>query len=212
MSENASIAASLQQRQLAKAAQTLLGICAGITCDSKINDLEIAYLRTWLADHPDVAAVWPGSAIARRIDEILADGIVTDEERTDLFSILKNLSGNQFAETGSAEPAGPAIPFDDDPSIFFRNMTFCFTGQFYYGTRAACERVILKLQAMAVDNVSGKLDYLVVGSAVSPDWVNSTYGRKIETAIQRQERYGQPAIISETQWIAAIQAATITPQ
>lgn len=190
MSAIASISVALQQRQLTKATQTLLGICAGITSDAKINDQEISYLRTWISDHPEVVTSWPGNAIAKRIDDILSDGIITDEERQDLLSILQRVSGNEFAETGSATPAGPAIPFDDDPSIFFKHMTFCFTGQFFYGTRAACERAVMKLEAMPVDNVSGKLDYLVVGSVVSPDWANTTYGRKIETAIQRQKRYG----------------------
>lgn len=203
-------AKAMQQRALTKAAQTLLGICSGISADGQINDREIIFLRSWLTENAEAASVWPGSAIARRIDEILADGIITQDERDSLLDSLRQLSGNHFTETGSSTPAAPALPIDDDPTIHFQNMTFCFTGNFHFGTRAACERAVLKLEGMPVDTVTGKLNYLVIGSVVSEHWVNSTYGRKIELALERQQRYGQPAIISEAQWAEAIVEACRT--
>ncbi len=208
MSADFAIAKSMQQRALTKAAQTLLGICAGISADGHISDQEITFLRTWLAENAEVAAFWPGSALVRRIDEVLADGVVTQDERDSLLSSLQQLSGNHFAETGSSTPEAPAVPIDDDPSIFFRHMTFCFTGNFHYGTRANCERAVLKLEAMPVDRVTGKLDYLVVGAIVEESWANGTYGRKIEKAVERRQRYGQPAIVSESQWVKAMEEAT----
>jgi NAD-dependent DNA ligase len=207
MSADSAIAKVMQQRALTKAAQTLLGICAGISADGHISDQEITFLRIWLAENADVAAFWPGNALVKRIDEILADGVVTQDERDSLLSSLQQLSGNHFTDTGSSLPDAPAVPVDDDPSIFFRNMTFCFTGNFHYGTRANCERAVLKLEAMPVDNVTGKLDYLVVGSIIEESWANATYGRKIEKALERRQRYGQPAIVSESQWVKAMEDA-----
>jgi len=207
MDSDYATAKALQTRALTKAAQSLLGICTGLVADGQINDREVIFLRTWLAENADATAVWPGSSIARRIDEILADGVITQDERDSLFLSISQLSGNHFAETGSCTPEAPSVPIDDDPSIFFRNMTFCFTGNFHFGTRAACERAVLKLEAMPVDNVTGKLDYLVVGSVIEENWANTTYGRKIETALQRRERYGLPAIVSETQWVKAMEEA-----
>lgn len=207
MTIDTAIEACVNQRNLTKATQTLLGICSGIAADGHVNDHEIAFLRTWLSEHKDIAAVWPGSAIARRIDEVVADGVVTADERESLLAALRQASGNTFSETGTSTLAAPSIPLDDDPSIFFRNMTFCFTGNFYYGTRACCERAVLKAEAMAVDRVTSKLDYLVVGSVIEESWANTTYGRKIETAIQRRSRYGSPCIVSEEQWVKALQDA-----
>ena len=71
MSANESINASIDQRNATKAAHTLLGICCGISADGSINDSEILFLRTWLREHEQVAAKWPGSMIAKRIDAIL---------------------------------------------------------------------------------------------------------------------------------------------
>lgn len=199
-----SAAKSIQIHIDTKATQTLLGICSGLIADASLNNQEIAYLQTWLSDNKNVASTWPGSAIARRICEITEDGIITESERAYLIDLLSELSGNYFQETGAATIEAPALPIDDDPSIFFKNMTFCFTGEFMYGTRANCERVVLQLGGMPIDNVTKKLDYLVIGSRISPMWVNTTYGRKIEKAVEQRDSGLELAIISEQQWFQAI--------
>lgn len=198
------VQAANQHRIDTRAMQTLLGICTGIAADDVMTDKEVIFLKTWLAEHSAAAQFWPGSAIAARIDAILADGIVTQDEREDLLKLLQNITGNHFSETGSALPDSPALPIDDDPSIYFRNMSFCFTGKFFYGTRAACERVTLNLEGMAVDNVSKKLDYLVIGALIEPSWAHTTYGRKIESAVKHQQDGSEVAIVSEQQWTQAI--------
>lgn len=193
-----------QHRLDTRAMQTLLGICTGFCADEHISDKEVIFLETWLKENNETTAYWPGSAIAGRIRTILADGIITNEERADLHELLRSITENHFSETGAASPERPALPIDDDPSIFFRNMLFCFTGKFFYGTRAACERVILNLGGMAVDSVSKRLDYLVIGALIEPSWAHTTYGRKIESAMKHKEAGSEITIISEQQWTRAI--------
>jgi NAD-dependent DNA ligase len=195
---------SIETRMLTKAAQTLLGICAGITADGSVHEREVQFLSTWLAEHPDVTKLWPGSEIARRVHAIMADGIITAEERADLLETLQLLAGNHFDQTGAATPEGPALPIDDDPSIFFHHMTFCFTGRFLYGTRASCERAILGLGGTAVDSISKNLNFLVIGSMIEPQWANTTYGRKIEKAVAYRDDGVDLVIVSERQWTAAL--------
>jgi NAD-dependent DNA ligase len=205
---NAAVRACLDRRELVKAAQVLNGICAGIAADNTINDQEIQYLKIWLRDHREVAETWPGYVLADRIRAVLADGVITQDERDDILKTLKQLSGNRFTETGAAKTDGPMLPLDDDPSIYFRNMTFCFTGGFIYGTRADCERIVLSLGSMPVDRVSKKLNYLIIGTFVEPSWVNTSYGRKIETAARHRDNGVEICIASEYQWTAAIKDAT----
>ena len=195
---------SIQQRTDTRAMHTLLGICSGICADEQIDNKEISYLRTWLVENPETTTKWPGSTIAQRINEIMADGIVTSDERASLLALLQELTGNFFSDTGAAAPEGPALPIDDDPSIFFKHMTFCFTGDFMYGTRAACERVILNMGGMALDNVTKKLNYLVIGSMISPAWAHTTFGRKIQKAVEYRDRGDEICIVSERQWAEAI--------
>lgn len=195
---------SIETRILTKATQTLLGICAGITADGAVHEREVQFLSTWLAEHPDVTTLWPGSEIAKRVRAIMGDGVVTTEEREDLMTTLQQISGNHFNQTGAAVPQGPTLPIDDDPSIFFRHMTFCFTGRFLYGTRASCERAILGLGGTAVDSISKNLNYLVIGAMIEPQWANTTYGRKIEKAVAYRDDGTDLVIVSERQWTAAL--------
>lgn len=197
------VAARAAHYALTRSAQTLIGICSGLVADGKLNEQEVSYLRTWLAEHADVAAIWPGSVIAARIEQIMSDGVISDEEQLGLIELLTAISGNEFAETGSSSAAGPCVPYDD-VDITFNGMRFCLTGTFFYGTRAKCERELEKLGATPVPSVTSALDFLVVGGGCSPDWANETYGRKIQTAIERKRRYGRPAIISERMWNAAM--------
>ena len=171
---------AIRNRQLAKAAQTLIGICIGIAADGAVHEREVLFLSTWLADNPDVTHEWPGSELARRVKDILADGIITPDERADLLETLQQLTGNFFSETGAAAPEGPVLPIDDDPCIIFGNRCFCFTGRFLYGTRAACERAVLRLGGMAVDTVSRKLDYLVIGTLIEPQGSTPPTGARLK--------------------------------
>lgn len=193
------------QRNLTRATQMLLGICAGLVADGSINDQEVAYLSTWLADHREVASVWPGSAIAERLREILEDGVITAEERSSLIELLQQLSGNEFADTGAAAPAAPGIPCDATVDVVFPGKSFCFTGAFAFGSRAACQKAVALLGGEAADGVNARLDYLVVGAGCSPSWVGTTYGRKIEAAMNNQAKHGRPAIIAEERWFAALE-------
>lgn len=189
---------------LARSAQTLIGICSGLSADGSLNEHEVRFLHLWLRDNADVAAVWPGSAISARIEQIMADGVITDDERADLLKLLQQITSTDFVETGSATPGAPGIPFDEIESIEHDGRLFCFTGSFFFGTRSSCERLIQSLGAVPANTVTSTLDYLIVGGGCSPDWFNTTYGRKIETALDRKARYGKPIIISEARWLELV--------
>ncbi len=68
----------------------------------------------------------------------------------------------------------------------------------------ACERAILKLGGIAVDNINKNLNYLVIGALIEPSWIHSTYGRKIEKAVGYRDKGDDLCIVSERQWTAAL--------
>ena len=46
------------------------------------------------------------------------------------------------------------------------------------------------------------LDYLVLGSYVTPSWIHESFGRKIEKAMEWRDVRGMSlAIVSEEQWL-----------
>ena len=193
---------SIATRELTKSIQTLTGICTGIAADNHISDAEISFLSTWLTEYSQVAKTWPGSVIAERVRHILDDGVVTEEERADLLQTLKQVTGQDFVETGSTQPEVAGIPLDNI-DIIFSNTVFCFTGRFMSGTRKYCEDMTKRLGCTPVKNISGNVNYLILGSFIEPSWVHESYGRKIEAAMQLRETEHTIAIVSEQKWIDA---------
>jgi len=190
----------------AKAMQVLMGICAGITADGVVNDTEVHFLSTWLTEHDQVAAAWPGDVIADRVRSILSDGLISEDERTDLLAVLTSICGSAFTATGTAAPEIISIPYDETPTVNFKNRLFCFTGKFAYGTRSACERATFSLGGRFVDRLTRDVDYLIIGTTIEKSWINTTYGRKIEAAIAQRKEFGDLKIISEHQWTNAMAA------
>ncbi len=196
---------SIEHARLKKATEHLLGVCAGLVADSNINASEVHYLRTWLSDNRELVDEWPGRVIAKRLDIILDDGFITSCECTDLLDTLNEILRSDFTATGSPAPESPALPIDDDPSIFFSNMSFCMTGRFLWGTRASCERAILGLNGIVTDGITQSLDYLVIGTLIEPQWAHTTYGRKIEKAMKYKDDGHDITIVSERQWVSAME-------
>lgn len=195
---------SINHHQLTKSIQTLLGICTGISADNNLNDQEILFLSLWIKENPETTQIWPGSIIADRVSKILSDGVISTHEREDLLDTLNKLIGNYFSETGSAKNEITSIDYCIDKEIYFKDKIFCFTGEFVLGTRAVCKRLLDKIGGISVDNISKKLDYLVVGTLISDEWAYTSYGRKIEKAMQLRDALSRPGVISEKQWTDAL--------
>jgi NAD-dependent DNA ligase len=197
---------SIANRNLTKSMQTLLGICTGVAADNHINDSEIHFLKTWLLENENLIDKWPGSVIAGRVSQILHDGMISEEERDHLLQTLKEITGNHFTDTGSAKAEITGIPFDIIPVIFSQTI-FCFTGEFIFGTRNQCKRVTEQMGAGTTDSMSKKVNYLVIGTIGSPDWVHESFGHKIANAMQLKARNHPVAIITEKHWNSAFQSS-----
>lgn len=194
---------SNEAHKLRKSCEALLGICTGLMADGKLNEQEVRFLDIWLKDNADIAAVWPGDVLARRVREVLADDIVTDDELEHLQNTLKELIGGTLQETGSTGGLSTRLPTNDDQAspVVFKGASFCFTGNFLFGTRAACERAITQRGAVVSENVKKDLEYLVIGTMVSTDWANTSHGRKIEKAVEYQNKGCPILIVSEEHWV-----------
>ncbi len=192
-----SIQVATATHRINKAVEHLMGLVGGMIADAQLADLEIQYLRTWLREHPEATGTFPGNIIAHKVNEVLEDGVITDAERAHLLQALQEMAANDFSHTGSAAPEVTGLPIEDCVTVDFTNAMVCFTGEFLYGTRAACERLVLKAGAQCADSVSKKVDILVIGTRVSPDWAHSSFGRKIQRAVELQDKGHAIEIISE---------------
>jgi hypothetical protein len=178
----------------------LLGFLQGISADSNIVEQEVHALRALLLKHRDLLASWPGSLLFNRLNDILADGEITEDEREDLLELVKQISGQRFTESGLA--AGMATEFFADGNVMsLRGKTVCFTGKFLSDTRHNLEQQAKLLGASPVKGVTTHLDVLIVGSLASRDWMFTSHGRKIEAVIKAKEKGQVIQIINEEDWV-----------
>lgn len=178
----------------------LTGFLLGISADNEISRSELAELDRWLKDHEELAETWPASEVIRRIEDIKEDGVVTDEELEDLLETVKQISGQQFQETGEAADGVAEVFSDDVGELTHEGKKMCFTGKFVCGTRSAVEKSAKEKGAKIAKNVSQSLDVLVVGTIASRDWRFSSHGRKIEQALEHRQNGTDILILSERHW------------
>lgn len=201
MSESIQRYVATENRLLVRSCESLIGICSGLIADGELNDREIAFLSTWLSENEIISTTWPGEVVFARIREVMADGVVTPEERRYLIETLEQLAGGSFAETGAICSGSNSLPTDDTGPVEVQGKIFCFTGQFLFGTRASCERAIGARGGESVSSISKKTHYLVIGELASRTWKNTSHGTKIESAVQLQSQGVPIRIISETRWV-----------
>lgn len=187
-----------------KSIEHLLGLCNGISSDQHLNDDEIHFLRNWISDNKTIIDKWPCNIIHDRITSILADGIITDEERLDLLDTLNGLLGSPVLN-GVTSGMSTDLPITPDAEIIIPGSVFCLTGKFITGTRKKCEDMVLSGGGQTGSGVTLKTDYLVIGDLSSRDWKFSSFGRKIEKAIEyRDSGKSDVSIISEKMWLDAL--------
>lgn len=191
---------ALINHQTERACAQLLGLISGITADGQLHDLEIQFLRTWLAQNRRANEHWLGGRIAVQLDAALADGHISDAERTGLLQTLQGAVGVEFVETGCVTSDPIAFPVDDC-EVSLNGAVACLTGKFHFGTRGDCEKATAAAGAVCVDSVTKKLTYLVIGSAgATASWKQASYGNKIDAAMKLKENGHPVCILDEDGW------------
>ncbi|RRQ20689.1 hypothetical protein D6C00_00950 [Thiohalobacter thiocyanaticus] len=142
--------------------------------------------------------------IVARVQQILADGVVTTDEAEDLKETLSKLIGGTLEETGTASGMATQLPVDEVDQVHFDGRRYCFTGKFVYGSRKKCEQAVESLGAISVSNITKQLDYLVIGTLASRDWLHTSHGRKIEKAIENKNKGSSLLIVAEEDWARTV--------
>jgi NAD-dependent DNA ligase len=189
-----------------KAMEQLAAICTGIICDGVVNDVEAKYFRDWLCKFAPPAPTPTFTDIARRVGSIFKDGVVDDEERDELKTIMEELRGGP--DPLKQYPAHWCVDHPLPP-IVFPDKHFVVTGNFAFGKRTAVYAAIESRGGVAHDAMRFGIDYLVVGSVISKAWSEATYGNKIKAAVELRKQGGKPAIIPEPHWREHLELVTI---
>ncbi len=191
------------RRRIDAGIDELLGLIRGITADGEVSTREADALLYWCARHEEIVNDWPVSVLIRRLERIYADGVVEDEEREELRLLLSDIIGEKDAPLTAPVTSLPLCR--PVPAVVFEAKTFVLTGQFALGPRRVCESQVIERGGFCSGSVTKKIDYLVIGSVGSRDWIHSSWGRKIEQAVEYRDRpRSSIRIISEQSWAAVL--------
>lgn len=183
--------------------QALHGVMEGALIDGVLGDDEIRNINEWLNDHDDLTGLYPYDELQSMMTSILKDGVIDDTERKTLMRFfiefsnesVTNLTKEQIKELKSEIRIEGICAVA--PEITFDSTTFCFTGESKKASRDDFRNIIESLKCRSVQNVSKKVNYLIVGNEGSPYWKFSCYGRKIQNAIDLRKEGHQIQIVNE---------------
>ncbi len=195
------------RNEMRQTCAALVGIVQGVLADGELHDREIRFLNEWLSQAENVSLVWPGQVIHAQVKQILADGLVSPEERAHLIRTLEALLGGALDELAET-PRVTTLAFDDVVTIEHRDRSFCFTGDFVFGPRGICEKAVLA-RGGSISGVSKKLHYLVVGGLGSPEWKHGVFGTKIEKAMEHKQNGTGLKVVHEDAWASALSSAPV---
>lgn len=201
---------SAERNQLSQSCSELLGIAEGLLADERLCDSEIRFLARWLDKHGPVSCEWPGDVLHARVKAVLADGVVTDDERAFLVDTLKQIVGGTIERMVEQSKVN-GLSFDRPASMKIHAALFCFTGEFVFAPRAECESAVTIRGGSVQRNVTQKLTYLVVGGLGSDEWKHGSFGTKISKAIDYQRRGHPLLIVHEDAWANALREHPTLP-
>ncbi len=177
----------------------LIGIARGLVADKQINQAEVEFLQKWLAANLHISDQPVVRVLYNRITEMLADGIIDDEEKVELLDTLKQFSNRDIGGLGEILKS-TSLPLDEpEPALTFAGQRYCFTGTFNFGCRKECERAVGNLGA-EVGSLTQKTNVLVVGIYATDSWKHSSFGNKIMKASQWRDAGLPISIVSEIHW------------
>ena len=178
----------------------LIGILSGISADGIVNDSEIEFLSRWMDNNKNIFNTWPATELATRIQAIIADDYVSDEEMQELSSILKEVTGRSFNDSELAHGMGIEFLEDKIETLDIKDKYICFSGRFISANRSLQEKYAKDNGAIVLDDVSHTIDLLVLGSMANKDWLISEHGRKIQQVLNLKEKGESVLIITEKTW------------
>lgn len=177
----------------------LIGIARGLVADGQINQAEVEFLQKWLAANVAISDQPLVHTLYDRVNAVLMDGVLDDEEKVDLLDTLNRFSNRDF-ELGEVLKSTSLPLCDPAPTLGFPGVRYTFTGTFNYGQRKHCEATVVERGGIAA-GLTQKTNVLVIGLYATESWKHSSFGNKILQATEWRERGIPISIVSEEHWV-----------
>ncbi|WP_337188665.1 BRCT domain-containing protein [Phenylobacterium sp.] len=176
----------------------LIGLARGLAADGDLNQAEVEFLQKWLAANAAISQQPLIRTLYQRVNDVLSDGVLDDEEKLLLLETLNDVSSRDF-ELGEILKSSSLPLCDPAPSLSFQDQTYCFTGTFIFGQRKDCERAVYDRGGLC-GSLTQKTDVLVIGAYATDSWKHSSFGNKILKATGWRDEGRPISIVSERHW------------
>lgn len=172
-----------------------IGFALGVSADDQLLDCERTQLLSYLQklEHEPVCQMLK--------EQIRA---LNPSNNETLLATVKNFCGQNFLDTGAAENGAISSIFDDISEIELHGKKVCFTGTVVGTPRSELKRQAELLGCSITKTPTTKTDLVIVGGEASKDWIYSSYGRKIETALEHRKKGCGLKIISVERWLELV--------
>lgn len=178
--------------------QRLRSLVAAIGSDGHVSVDELCGLADWLLEHEHLKTCWPYDEIESLVSGVLEDGRIDPAEHALLMAyfgeFVAAVDGKVETRPQVREGATVVGLCAVAPSIRFPGSVFCLTGSSRRYSRQDFAMEIADRGGTAVNGVSKRVHYLVVGADGNPCWAYACYGRKVERAVELR-REGHPIVI-----------------
>jgi hypothetical protein len=179
--ENPALLGIHADRFLERDITQLAGICEICLQYGRISQEEADGILLWLNNHRLCLDTWPANILYDRVRMLLADGALDSDEQGELLSLIMRVARPWLTDLW-VKPS--CLPVNDPlPDIIFEGRSFCFTCVFDFGPRAVCQAAVIERGGTAVNNVTKKLHYLVIGNVGSEIWKHTSFALKIARAV-----------------------------
>lgn len=154
-----------------KGMQWFKDIVDKILKNGEININTIIALNKWIKMNNELSGNYPFDKIKAVVEDVLEDNIISLTEYDELMNLF-----NEFVD--------PVKKDQSHEKIDFKDKLFCLTGDFKYGTKDEIENLIVSKGGKRKDNITTKVNYLIVGGKGSEAWSMGNYGSKVKKAIE----------------------------
>lgn len=168
-----------------KQLQELSSLITNVMNDNVLTNDEICLLSDWVKQNEHLKGNYPFDVISKALSDVLEDGVITDNERSYLISILSDYD-NPIEQK--------AVSYND---ICVAGSKIVLTGEFVSGTRDDITQKLESMGAKIMSGVSSKTNYVIVGGYGSSDWAHGNYGSKVKKALELQAQGIDVKIIKE---------------
>ena len=190
-----------------RAVHELLGMIRGVLVDGVVTPTEVTALNEFLRRNPDLEGSFPGDVLCRRIHSMVHAGGPDTHELIELRCLLEDTIGEHAGVHDFGEQASTTLPLTvPPPTLRFEGVCYVVTGAFMYGDRRTVTSAICQRGGLCEDSVTRRTNILLVGTLASRDWKHSSFGRKIEKAVQLRETGCNVAIVAEDYWVSQLRA------